>query len=52
MNPQAGKVYSISGGASGLGEALARALIASGANVLIIDRDAKRGEALRAEFAS
>ena len=52
MNPQAGKVYSISGGASGLGEALARALIANGANVLIIDRDAKRGEALRAEFAS
>ena len=49
-NPQHSKVYSISGGASGLGEALARALLAKGANVLILDRDAKRGEALRTEF--
>ncbi len=39
------------GGASGLGEATARALHERGAHVLIADLDAARGEALAAELA-
>jgi 3-hydroxyacyl-CoA dehydrogenase/3-hydroxy-2-methylbutyryl-CoA dehydrogenase len=38
------------GGASGLGEAAARALHARGAHVVVADRDAARGEALVAEL--
>ena len=38
------------GGASGLGEAAARALHAGGAHVLVADLDATRGEALAAEL--
>lgn len=40
----------VTGGASGLGEATARALAAAGAHVVIADRDAARGEALAAEL--
>jgi len=38
------------GGASGLGEAAARALHARGAHVVVADRDAARGEALAAQL--
>jgi len=40
----------VTGGASGLGEATARALAAKGAKVAIFDRDAERGEAVAAEI--
>ena len=40
----------ISGGASGLGEAVARNLAASGAKVCLFDLNAERGEALAAEL--
>ncbi|MFA5939172.1 MAG: SDR family NAD(P)-dependent oxidoreductase [Sinimarinibacterium sp.] len=40
----------ISGGVSGLGEAVARALVARGARVVAIDLDARKGEALAAEL--
>jgi len=40
----------ITGGASGLGEATARALAAGGAKVVIFDLNAERGEALAAEL--
>ena len=40
----------VTGGASGLGEAVARALVAGGAFVTIIDRDTDRGEALASEL--
>src|SRR6516165_1759010 len=40
----------ISGGASGLGEATARALAAAGSTVVIADLNAERGEAIAAEL--
>ena len=40
----------VTGGASGLGEATARALAAKGAKVAIFDRDAERGEKVAAEL--
>ena len=40
----------ISGGASGLGEATARALAAAGSTVVIADLNAGRGEAVAAEI--
>jgi len=40
----------ISGGASGLGEASARALAAAGSTVVIADLNADRGEAVAAEI--
>ena len=40
----------VTGGASGLGEATARALAAKGAKVAIFDRDADRGEKVAAEI--
>ncbi|HWC39848.1 MAG TPA: SDR family NAD(P)-dependent oxidoreductase [Acidimicrobiales bacterium] len=40
----------VSGGASGLGEATARALVANGATCTILDRNAERGEALAKEL--
>jgi NAD(P)-dependent dehydrogenase (short-subunit alcohol dehydrogenase family) len=40
----------VSGGASGLGEATVRRLVAGGARVVIADRDEKRGEALAKEL--
>ncbi|MEL6338087.1 MAG: SDR family NAD(P)-dependent oxidoreductase, partial [Pseudomonadota bacterium] len=42
----------VSGGASGLGEACARALRAAGAPVAILDRDADRGRAVAAEIGA
>ena len=45
---QAGAI--VTGGASGLGAATARRLVASGARVTIADIDAERGEALAAEL--
>jgi NAD(P)-dependent dehydrogenase (short-subunit alcohol dehydrogenase family) len=40
----------VTGGASGLGEATVRRLVAAGARVVIADRDAKRAEPLAAEL--
>ena len=45
-----GSVAVITGGASGLGEATARAFVERGGRVLIIDLNADRGAALCAEF--
>ena len=42
MNIQ-GKVAVITGGASGLGQATAEAIIAKGGKVMILDRDEKKG---------
>ena len=41
-----GAVALVTGGASGLGEATVRRLVAGGARVIIVDRDEKRGPAL------
>ena len=46
----AGRIAFVTGGASGLGAATARALNASGAKVGIFDRDAAKGEAIAAEL--
>jgi NAD(P)-dependent dehydrogenase (short-subunit alcohol dehydrogenase family) len=45
-----GKAAVVSGGASGLGEASVRALVARGAKVVIADPNRARGEALAAEL--
>lgn len=50
MDPK-GKVALVTGGASGLGAAMTRALVARGAKVVIIDRNAALGEALAKELA-
>ena len=42
----AGKVFIVTGGASGLGEGTARMLAASGATVVIADMQADKGEAI------
>jgi len=42
----------VTGGASGLGEAVVRRLVAAGAHVVIVDRDAERGEALAKELGA
>lgn len=47
-----GKVAFVTGGASGLGEAIARAYVAEGASVVIADIDATGGEALAAELGA
>ncbi|WP_371055088.1 SDR family NAD(P)-dependent oxidoreductase [Rhodosalinus sp. K401] len=41
----------VTGGASGLGEAVARGLAAAGARVALFDRDAEKGERVAAEIA-
>jgi NAD(P)-dependent dehydrogenase (short-subunit alcohol dehydrogenase family) len=48
----AGKVFIVTGGASGLGEGTARMLLAHGAKVVIADLQADKGEALAAEFGA
>lgn len=45
-----GAVALVTGGASGLGEATLRRLVAGGAKAVIVDRDASKGEALAAEL--
>lgn len=45
-----GKTYVVTGGASGLGEGTARELLAKGANVVLFDRDTKKGQKLTEEF--
>ncbi len=42
----------VAGGASGLGEATARALVEAGATVTIADLNAEKGEALAAELGA
>ncbi len=42
----------VAGGASGLGEATARALVEAGAQVTIVDLNSERGEALAAELGA
>ncbi len=42
----------VAGGASGLGEATARALAAAGASVTIADLNAEKGEALAGELGA
>ena len=46
----AGKVFIVTGGASGLGEGTARMLAEEGGRVVIADLQAERGEALAKEF--
>ena len=46
----AGKVFIVTGGASGLGEGTARMLVREGAKVVIADLQAERGLALAAEL--
>ena len=46
----AGKVFIVTGGASGLGEGTARMLAAHGGKVVIADLQADKGEALAAEL--
>jgi len=46
----AGKVFIVTGGASGLGEGTARMLAANGGKVVIADLQADKGEALAAEL--
>ncbi len=46
----AGKVFIVTGGASGLGEGTARMLVAHGAKVVIADLQVDKGEALAAEL--
>src|ERR1043165_9357412 len=45
-----GSVALVTGGASGLGAATVRRLVAGGAKALIVDRDEARGQALAAEI--
>ena len=46
----AGKVFIVTGGASGLGEGTARMLVANGATVVIADLQVDKGEALAKEL--
>ncbi len=46
----AGKVFVVTGGASGLGEGTARMLAANGATVVIADMQAEKGEAVAKEI--
>ena len=45
-----GKVFIVTGGASGLGEGTARALTAKGAKVVIADMQVEKGEAIAKEI--
>ncbi len=48
----AGKVFIVTGGASGLGEGTARMLVANGAQVVIADMQADKGEAIAKELGA
>jgi NAD(P)-dependent dehydrogenase (short-subunit alcohol dehydrogenase family) len=48
----AGSVALVTGGASGLGAATVRRLVAGGARAVIVDRDQAKGEALAAELGA
>ena len=48
----AGKVFIVTGGASGLGEGTARMLVANGAQVVIADMQADKGEAVAREIGA
>jgi len=48
----AGKVFIVTGGASGLGEGTARMLVGNGAKVVIADLQADKGEALAKELGA
>jgi NAD(P)-dependent dehydrogenase (short-subunit alcohol dehydrogenase family) len=48
----AGKVFIVTGGASGLGEGTARMLVANGAKVVIADMQADKGEAIAKELGA
>ena len=45
-----GKVAAVTGGASGIGEATVRRLVAEGASVAFCDRDGERGQRVAAEL--
>ena len=47
-----GKVFIVTGGASGLGEGTARMLVANGGTVVIADMQADKGEAIAAELGA
>jgi NAD(P)-dependent dehydrogenase (short-subunit alcohol dehydrogenase family) len=47
-----GSVVLVSGGASGLGAATVRRLVAGGAKAVIVDRDEERGQALASELGA
>jgi NAD(P)-dependent dehydrogenase (short-subunit alcohol dehydrogenase family) len=47
-----GAVALVTGGASGLGEATVRRLVAGGARAVIVDRDVAKGQALAAELGA
>ena len=47
-----GKVVAVTGGASGIGEATVRRLVAEGASVAFCDRDGERGQRVAAELAA
>ena len=48
----AGKVFIVTGGASGLGEGTARMLVAQGGKVVIADMQADKGAAIAAELGA
>jgi NAD(P)-dependent dehydrogenase (short-subunit alcohol dehydrogenase family) len=50
MSTTSQKVAIVTGGATGIGRAIAQALVATGAAVLIAGRDQQRGEAAAAEL--
>jgi NAD(P)-dependent dehydrogenase (short-subunit alcohol dehydrogenase family) len=52
MSTTSQKVAIVTGGATGIGRAIAQALVAAGAAVLIAGRDQQRGEAAAAELGS
>ena len=52
MGKMDGMVAAVTGGASGIGEATVRLLIAEGAEVAFADRDATRGRRVAAEIAA
>jgi NAD(P)-dependent dehydrogenase (short-subunit alcohol dehydrogenase family) len=48
--PFAGKVALVTGAAAGFGDAIARRLAAGGARLILLDRDAERGQSLTAQL--